>query len=394
MKRKATIGLLMLFFFPFVWQLNASSIKDNTIANTVAIPVNDECANATSLTVNSNFLCTNTTAGTVAEATASTGITGCPGLPENANDDVWYKFVATDTSHKIELLNISGSNTDLYYMVFDGGAGGDCNTMIGIFCGSSNPGAPTSLTIGNTYFINVFTNSSVSGANTTFDICVGTTPIAPSNDDCANALAISGTSFPFNASYDATAATNNAGSISVSSCIDINDGVWYTVTGDGGDITITVSPTAWDAAITVYEGSCGTFTCVEDKNIGGPGSVEAVVFTSIIGTTYYINIGHPDTTDAPEGVFNLAITSSTLSIDDIVAKGFYYYPNPVENILKMNANESINQVSLYSILGREIKKLTQEDLSVELDMSNLPSGTYFVRVLIGNSSGSFKIIKN
>lgn len=391
MKRKTTIGILILFFFPFVWQLNAASIKENNIV--VAPPANDECANATALTVNPNFLCNTVTAGTVAEATGSGVSTSCPGN-SNANDDVWYKFVATDTSHKIELLNIVGSNTDLYYIVYEGGAAGDCNTMTAIFCGSSNPGTPSSLTIGNTYFINVFTNSTASGANTTFDICVGSTPTAPSNDDCAGAEAITGASLPFSATYDASSATNNAGSISASGCIDINDGVWYTITGDGTDITVIATPDSWDAAITVYEGSCGTFTCVDDSNIGTTGIAEGVTFTSSSSTTYYVNIAHPGITDEPEGVFDLSVTSATLSIDDIVAKGFYYYPNPVENILKMNAKESIDQISLYTILGREIKRFTQSDLKAELDMSNLPSGTYFVKVVIGDSNGSFKIIKN
>jgi hypothetical protein len=394
MKRKATIGLIILFFFPFVWKLNAASIKENNIV--VAPPANDECASATALTVNTNFLCTTVTAGTVAEATDSgiTSTSSCPGA-SNADNDVWFKFVATDTSHKIELLNITGTNLDLYYMVFDGGVSGDCNAMTAIFCGSSNPGTPSSLTPGNTYFINVFTNAFGDNANTTFDICVGSTPAAPpSNDDCAGAEAIATASLPFNAMYDATSATNNAGSISVSGCLDINDGVWYTIIGDGTEITIIATPNSWDTAITVYEGSCGTFTCVDDSNIGTTGIAEGVTFTSTSSTVYYINIAHPGITDEPEGVFDLSVTSATLSIDDIVAKGFYYYPNPVENVLKMNAKESIDQISLYTILGKEIKRFTPSNLNAELEMSNLPAGTYFVRVIIGDSSGSFKIIKN
>ena len=62
-------------------------------------------------------------------------------------------------------------------------------------------------------------------------------------------------------------------------------------------------------------------------------------------------------------------------------------------MLKLSANESIENISLYSILGREIKRSTHSDLTAEMDLSNLASGTYFVRVDIGDSSGSFKIIK-
>ena len=391
MKRKATIAVIILFFLPFIGQLNAKSINNTFLYNSLlAAPSNDECSMATSLTVNPDYLCTNKTAGTLLDATASAGTSNFCSSLTKANDDVWFKFVATEVSHKLDLLNIVG--TSLYHMVYDGGVGGSCPTTdVPLYCSSSNTNDLSDLTIGNTYIIRVFSNSTDAGASTTFDVCIGTsTP--PANDDCANAEAIS--SLPFSAMYDASSATNNLGSITASGCIDMNDGVWYTLIGNGGDYTITVTPTGWNAAISVYSGSCGSFTCVTSSNVSGStNGVEAATFTSILNTTYYINIGSPTAEDLPEGIFNLDVTSVVLSIEDIVAKGFYYYPNPVENVLKLSANESIEQISLYSILGREIKRSAHSDLTAEMDLSNLASGTYFVRVDIGDSSGSFKIIK-
>jgi len=395
MKRKATIGIILLFFFPFIGQTKTITLNEDTLfSSLLAPPTNDECVNATTLTVNQNYLCTNVAAGTLAEATASGGASFCSSNTK-ANEDVWYKFIATNTSHKIELLNIAGSETDLYHMVYDGGVGGTCpTTEAPIHCTTSNSSEQTDLAIGNTYFVRIFTDSTVPGANTTFNVCVGTTPtVAPDNDDCANAEAIG--SFPFNGMYDATASTNNAGFINSSGCIPMNDGVWYTIMGNGGDITVTVTPTAWDAGIVVYEGNCGALSCVEDTNVGGSGIVEALTFNSIASTVYYINIAYPSgSVNQPEGVFDLAVTTSTLSIDEIVAKGFYYYPNPVQNVLKMSAKESIDQISIFSLMGREIKRADNSDLNAEIDMSNLAQGTYFVRVVVGDSSGSFKVIKN
>lgn len=394
MKRKATIGLIILFLLPFIGQINAKSINSTFLYNTlIAPPSNDECSNAASITVNPDYLCVNKTAGTLLDATASAGLLGSCSSGTNATDDVWFEFVATAVSHKLDLLNIAGNQTDLYHMVYDGGVGGSCPTItdVAMTCGSSNTSDLSGLTIGNTYIIRVFSETPSAGWNTTFNVCIGTAPAPPSNDDCANAEAIS--SLPFSAMYDASAATNNSGSIMTSGCIDMNDGVWYTLNGNGGNYTLTVTPTSWNAAISVYSGSCGSFTCVTDSNVGGTNGVEAVTFTSILNTTYYINIGAPTAEDLPEGVFNLDVTSVVLSIEDIVAKGFYYYPNPVENVLKLSANESIEHISLYSIIGREIKRSTHSDLTAEMDLSNLASGTYFVRVDIGDSSGSFKIIK-
>ena len=366
-------------------------------ADAIAPPSNDDCANATVLTVNTDYLCGTVTTGTLVEATASSvasdGNTGtCPSVTTKANDDVWFKFVALKSSHKVKISNISGSPTDLYTNIYNGGSSGTCPTTgTPIYCSDPESIDLTSLTIGNTYFIRIYSNSVASGATTTFNVCIGSKPAAPTNDECANATVIS--SLPHNANYDATSATNQ-GFVTASGCIGMNDGVWYKITGDGGNISVTAAPSSWDLGIAVYTGSCGTFTCVDDSNIGAINVIEGVTFASTMGTTYYINIAYPSgTVNGSEGVFDLAITSSTLSIDEILDKGFVYYPNPVDKVLKMRAKEPIQQVSLYSILGREIKRLNQNDMQAELNLDHLPAGTYFVKAFVGGSSGTFKILK-
>ncbi len=405
MKRKIALRIFILFFIPFIWQAKA-----NPITTLVAPPANDECSAAIDLTVNPNYLCSVVTAGTITDATASTAPNGCPGTPANANDDVWFKFVATSIAHRISITNVVASvgTNDLYHMVYDGGASADCATMSAYYC--SNPeesnlniaNTGSDLVIGNTYFIRVFTNSSASGANVIFDICIGTTSVTPANDDCANAQAITATDInPYSETVDASGATNNNGFITASGCMDTNDGVWYTVTAPLlGEISITVSPSAWNSSIVVYSGSCGSLVCVEDANPGGIGIVENLKLEHVpAGTTYYVNIAYPSgTVDGSEGIFalNVEFTPDVVSIEDIIAKGFYYYPNPVKNKLKVTAKEHINQISIYTVLGREIKKLSEDDLSdfnAEIDFSNLPRGTYFVRAVVGGDSGVFKIIK-
>jgi len=394
MIRKTTILSLMLFLFVSL-SIHAKAINSTVIAP----PANDDCAGATTLTVNSNFLCTATSPGTVFEATASTTPNACPTASPNpnANDDVWFKFVAVDTEHKVELLNISGSETNLYHSVFDAGVTGDCTTLMtsnAIFCSDPNASMLTSLTVGNTYFIRVFTNDS--GAHdTTFDICIGSEPAPPVNDDCTNAETVA--SFPFSTMVDGTSTTNTTGFIDVAGCGGaMNDGLWYTLVGDGSNITVKVTPNAWDPKIAIYTGSCGTFTCIAESNTGTNGNVEIETFTSISGTTYYINIGHPSgASDFPEGVFGLDISLSPLSVDNLISeKGFSYFPNPVRDELKMSANEDIKSINVYNMIGQEVKRISLSNLSsYKLDMSDLSNGVYFIRTKIGDSTGTFKIIK-
>ncbi len=385
MKKKTTL-LILLFCALF-------SIQISAINKTFAPPVNDDCASATVLTVNSDFLCGSTSPGTVFEATASATPNGCPNTATNADDDVWFKFVATETIHKVQLLNISGSQPLLYHTVFDAGVLGDCTSMTAVACSDQNTNDLTGLTIGNTYFVSVFTIGSASN-DTTFDICVGSEPLPPANDDCASAETVA--SFPFNSTVDATSATNNAGFINGTGCVGaMNDGVWYTFVGDGSNISITVTPTAWDAKIAVYTGTCGTFTCISEANNGLVGNTETDTFTSVSGTTYYVNIGHPSgASDFAEGAFGLAITATGLSIDDLVSKGFSYYPNPVRDELKMSANEDIKSINVYNMIGQEVKRIALSNVSsYKLDMSDLSKGVYFITAKIGESTGTFKVIK-
>ena len=148
------------------------SVFDICIGTPPPPPSNDECADAISLPVNPDFACGLVTAGTIAYATGS-GVNECGGTE---NDDVWYSFVATSTSHRIELLNVANGTTDLYHAVYDAATG--CGGLTApLVCSDPNTSNVTGLTPGNTYYIQVYSWSSAAGATSTFDICIGTPPL-------------------------------------------------------------------------------------------------------------------------------------------------------------------------------------------------------------------------
>ena len=133
-------------------------------------PSNDNCSGATTLTVNPDLNCGTTTAGTVTNATDS-GITGssCFGTDD---DDVWYSFVATNTTHHVSLLNVAGSTTDMYHAVYSGASG--CGAIgAALICSDDDQSIVSGLTIGQTYYVQVYTYSSTSGQTSTFNICIG-----------------------------------------------------------------------------------------------------------------------------------------------------------------------------------------------------------------------------
>lgn len=153
-----------------------------TFTTNAAPPINDECGGAIVLTVNTDFSCGATTSGTVEGATASPEDDVICGGTED--DDVWFSFTATASTHRIELLNESGS--DLYHSVWEGTCGG--LTLLTGSCSDPEVSNPSGFTIGSTYFLRVYSWSGTSGQTTTFDVCIGTPPPPPSNDLCSGAI--------------------------------------------------------------------------------------------------------------------------------------------------------------------------------------------------------------
>ncbi|MFT7351444.1 MAG: gliding motility-associated-like protein, partial [Flavobacterium sp.] len=157
---------------------NASSWSNpSTFATQIS---NDECANAIVVPVNSNPVCNVTTFGTITGATASTNPTApCGGTP---NDDVWFQFTATSPLHTINLLNVTGSTTNLYHAVYSG----SCGSLVSVSCSDPDTSQLTNLVVGQTYYIRVYSQGNLPNQTANFTLCVAT----PSQ--CANAAPFCG----------------------------------------------------------------------------------------------------------------------------------------------------------------------------------------------------------
>jgi hypothetical protein len=95
--------------------------------------------------------------------------------------------------------------------------------------------------------------------------------------------------------------------------------------------------------------------------------------------------------------WDATITCTHLSTPDFGAAftNLEYYPNPVNRILNINAHEKIKKYALYNVEGKVIReaKINQEKL--ELDLQNLSSGNYFIKLTSDtNKSKTIKIIKD
>ena len=370
-----------------------------TCATSATPPANDDCSGAESLTVNPDASCAIFTSGTIDGATASdVDAGGCFGTDD---DDVWYSFVATGTIQAINLNNILGSATDLYHSVW---TGADCAalTLVPGSCSTNTASVPTGLVEGQTYFVRVYTGTAIPLQNTTFDICIGTPPPPPANDDCSGAIEITagGTISSFPVTGTTVSATTTAG-LPVLSCVPTNrsNDVWYSVVVPAsGTLTIETAPAPGtvmtDSVLTIFSGTCGSLVeigCDDDSSASGNYSLEALTGLTP-GDVIYIGVWRYGTT--LDGEFQVsAYDASLLSNSSFENENFRSYPNPVKDMLNLSYNKTISNVSVFNLLGQEVMIRSINANQTQIDMSGLTAGTYLVKVTADNQVKTIKVIK-
>ena len=369
-----------------------------TCAAPPTAPANDDCAGAESLTVNPDDSCAVFASGTVAGATASSvDATSCNGTED---DDVWYSFTATDALQTIKLSNVVGSSTGMSYSVWSG----DCGTLalVAGSCSSVNASTITGLTAGQTYYVRVYTTTATAFQNTTFDICIGTPPPPPANDDCTGAIEITpgGTISSFPVVGSTVSATNTTG-LPTLTCVATNrsNDVWYSVVvPDSGSLTIETNPTPGtvmtDTVLTIFSGVCGSLVevgCDDDSSTSGAFSLKALTGLTP-GSTLYIGVWRYGTT--LDGDFQVsAYDASLLSNSAFESGSFKSFPNPVKNVLNLSFDKNISNVAVFNLVGQEVMTKAVNANQSQIDMSHLSAGTYLVKVTADNQVKTIKVIK-
>jgi len=254
------------------WSSSSTTTGTFTVSRTCTVaptpPVNDNPCAATPATVNADLLCGSVTAGTVVNATNS-GIAACTG---NANNDVWFSFVATSTVHNFDVLNIAGSTTDMVHEIFSGA----CGSLSSIACSDPNSSQWSGFTVGQTYYVRVYTYGSTS-ATTTFNLCIGTPPPPPSNDEPCGAIVLNVNigSCAFQSAVLGTSSTISTG-MPAPGCSSLGPDVWFAVVVPAGGLIIDLSPNGGptDMGMAWYTGpSCNNLTalveCDDDDSQNG-----------------------------------------------------------------------------------------------------------------------------
>lgn len=98
----------------------------------------------------------------------------------------------------------------------------------------------------------------------------------------------------------------------------------------------------------------------------------------------------------PQNIFyisNIYFRGGTLSTSSFDAVEFKVFPNPTSSNWNITANNDIENVSVFNILGKEVIKLSPNSSEVKIDTKDLNSGVYFARLESNNGTKTLKLIK-
>ena len=396
-------------------------------------PSNDDCDGAISLTVNSDYSCAVVTAGTTSGATASSQPDDVTGTP---NTDVWFSFVATETSHKVTITDVvnqgggTSTSTDMGMGVYD--ASGGCDGLVFVDDSDPNTLDLTGLTVSNTYFVRVYGwYTSVQQNN--FNICVGS-PIGTITPNFSDDFSTLDNWTESQGPFGAPSATDNTSSW-VSSDF-LNDATL----GNGAKVNIfsisideyLISPTFdlsagthylnLDAGLTDYNGTGADADGMDvdddyvalvfseddgatwselyrwDSSSGLTNASQAMPEASISSTSstakfaLYAYSGASGA-DYDFHITNFQVTTTTLGTATNTLEGFTLYPTIVKEALNFRSQNNVEAITVFNLLGQKVFSGAPNTNNSSINLSKLRPGVYVVKVSAEGKTGSYKIIK-
>jgi hypothetical protein len=147
-----------------------------------------------------------------------------------------------------------------------------------------------------------------------FMLVASTVFAQPGNDACSDAIALS-------CGDVVSGSTTGATADEVPACAPQSTGpsVWYTVTGTGGEITVsTCSPaTDYNTQLAVYAGTCNDLACIGGNNVDFTCAASArnstFTFMSLAGATYYIYVTGQG---GANGTYELSVDCNAIPIEN------------------------------------------------------------------------------
>ncbi len=349
-----------------------------------AVAENDECDDAIAMS------CGETVIGSTEFATIDSGATDCGvGI---TSPGVWYTFTDTTgllTNYTVSLCD-GGTAYDSKLTVY---SGTDCAALTCVGDNDDSCGLQSEVAFqgdgSTTYYILVH---GFGGATGEFSLNLTCEGVPPPNDMIANSIDVDQIGFPYTDPNVAMPfATTEAGTPAGCDNAGVK-GVWYNFVPEGnGTATATIITPAGPSSVTFYTAPNETAVETDLVHINSQmnqcvAGVQATINTTA-GQAYYVYVANHG------GATDIMIDGVNLGADDNTIEGFGFYPNPANETINLTAADTIESIELFSIIGQRVMSQTINATSTELNVSDLSTGTYLMKVIVNGQLGVYKVIK-
>jgi hypothetical protein len=252
--------------------------------------------------------------------TSDSGIAASSTCPGTTDDDVWFKFNATQNVHDITLTTAADLNPGGYVVMELRNEPCITSSMVACvqidFDNQSNTILYNNFNIGETYFVRVFSSEFVSLQG---NVCIFTPiPIVPEiEDNCITAELIPGINGEYQSVYDNNLLGSTETAIPLSTCnVGPYFDLWYKFvpTATRHIVTTYISSGSGNLVLDAYKGvNCGSLTQVSCANSSGNGLAEELFLENlVVGDTIYLRI-YDASNVATNTVTSISITTPPLN---------------------------------------------------------------------------------
>ncbi len=313
-------------------------------------------------------------------------------ITPDAGDAVTVIFTAFDVEANWDALYVFDGPDTSSPLISSGNPPTNTGFPAGGYWGTSIPGPFTSTHSTGALTFRFLSDGSVTRPGWIADVvCL---PVPPPNDLIVNAIDVD----QFTQAYTDPEvrlqfATNEL--LNPDGCaIAGTNGVWYkfTATADGTAEASVTTP-AGTTAVIFYAAPDEDVTnetelvyTFESNNQCAPGTQASITTTA--GQSYYIFV--LNTGGESDVVIDI---SNSLGTNENTIDGFVFYPNPMENVLHLRSNTSIDNVTIYTILGQKVMDQNIGATSAEIQTSNLSTGAYLMKVVSEGQTATYRLIK-
>ena len=113
-------------------------------------------------------------------------------------------------------------------------------------------------------------------------------------------------------------------------------------------------------------------------------------------TTYEVQVKAICASGSESDYVSTSFTTQAVGIDNItLANSINLMPNPADNYIELSVNSNVNvkEAVVYNAFGQMIQKVELNDNHARIDLSDMASGMYFIRVNGDNVSATKKFIR-